>query len=195
MMTKTASEKSVKSIKIDKKVLKETEKLMKELMELFDIDAKVEVSSDSYENKEGETEEFVDVKIEGEDIGVLIGYLGRNLRSLQRIVALMLNRRLDIDRDESEFVRVVLDVSGYREKRKESLEQLADRIRQEVLGSGESVDMRPMTSYERRVIHTHLVQYGDVVTESFGEGDGRFIRVFPAGGDTENKKEDNGEEV
>jgi spoIIIJ-associated protein len=178
------------SIQVDKNVIKETEKLMKELMTIFEIEADVKVSADSYENKEGEKEEYVDVKIEGEDIGVLIGYLGRNLRSLQRIVALMLNRRLDVNRDESEFVRVVLDVSGYREKRKESLEQLSDRIRQEVLDGGSPVDMRPMTSYERRVVHTHLTEYGDVTTESFGEGDERFVRVFPAGDVGKDKSED-----
>lgn len=170
------------SIAIDKKVIKEAEKLVGELMGIFEIDAVVTVSGGSYENKDGQNEEFVDIKIEGEDIGVLIGYLGRNLRSLQRIVALMLNRRLDVNRDESEFVRVVIDVSGYREKRKESLEQLADRIRQEVLDSGSPVDMRPMTSYERRIVHTHLMESGDVTTESFGEGDDRFVRVFPVGG-------------
>ncbi len=169
------------SAKVDKKALSETEKLMKELVALFEIDAKVTVSKGSYDNKDGVTEEFVDVKIEGDDIGVLIGYLGRNLRSLQRIVSIMLNKRLDSKREESAFVRVVLDVSGYREKRKESLEQLADRIRDEVLASGTSVDMRPMTSYERRVVHTHLLSYGDVTTESFGEGDSRYVRVFPPG--------------
>lgn len=169
------------SVKVEKKALTEAEKLVKELLKIMEIDAEVVVAKGSYENKEGKIEEYVDVKINGEDIGVLIGYLGRNLRSLQRIVSVMLNRRLDINRDESKFVRVVLDVSGYREKRKESVEQLADRIRQEVLSGGSPVNMRPMTSYERRIVHTHLMQYGDVETESFGDGDARYVRVLPAG--------------
>jgi len=167
------------SVAVDKKVMKEAEKLMKQLIEMLDVDAEVTVSAGSYENAEGKTEEFVDVKIDGEEIGVLIGYLGRNLRSLQRIVSMLLNRRLGIEAGGESYVRVVVDVSGYREKRESSLERMAEQVREEALAGNESVDLPPMSAYERRVIHTHLGTFEDVTTESFGEGRDRYVRVFP----------------
>ena len=179
-----------KAMKVDKKVIKETEKLMKEFMKSFDIDAEVSVSPGGYTNVEGEEEEFVEINIDGEEIGVLIGYLGRNLRSLQRIVNLLLNRRLGVGSGESTYVRAVIDVSGYRDKREVSLQKMADQIRDEVLASGESEDMPPMNSFERRVIHTHLQEFEDVTTESFGEGRDRYVRVFPVGGSDEDDSED-----
>lgn len=169
------------SIKIDKKVLKEADALMKELLDKLEISADVSVSSGSYSNAESEEEEFVDVVIEGEDIGVLIGYLGRNLRALQKISGLLLNHRLGLDMEKGDFVRFVIDVSGYREKRQTSLYRMADKVRDEVLASGESVELPPMSSYERHMIHTHLAEYDDVTTESFGDGGRRYVRVFPVG--------------
>lgn len=168
-------------MKVNKKVIKETEVLMKDFMKYLDVEAEVQVSANSYEDVDGKQEEFVEINIDGEDIGILIGYLGRNLRSLQRIVALLLNRRLGLDADESKYVRVVIDVSGYREKREDSLKRMADQTREEVLASGESVDLPSMNAFERRVIHSHLSEYEDVTTESFGEGRDRCVRVFPIG--------------
>lgn len=171
-----------KAMKIDKKIIKETEKLMDEFMKIFDMEATFEVSPGSYVNVDGEKEEFVEVNVDGEEIGVLIGYLGRNLRSLQRVMNLLLNRRLGVGSEESTYVRVIIDVSGYRDKREASLQKMADQTREEVLASGESVDLPPMNSFERRVIHTHLQDFEDVTTESFGEGRDRYVRVFPIGG-------------
>lgn len=169
------------SVKITKKILTEGEDLMKELLELCGVEADVKVDKQSYDDVDGNVEEYVNVEIEGEEIGVLIGYLGRNLKSLQKIVGLMLNRRVNKDAKERKFVRVVIDVSGYREKREDSLHKMAEQAREEVVASGEATDLPPMTSYERRVIHTYLIQYDDVTTESFGEGRDRHVKVLPAG--------------
>jgi spoIIIJ-associated protein len=169
------------SMKVNKKVIKETEALMKDFMKYLDVEADIDVSGNSYEDVDGNQEEFVEIDIDGEDIGILIGYLGRNLRSLQRIVGLLLNRRLGVDADESKYVRVVIDVSGYRDKREDSLKRMAEQVREEVIASDESVDLPSMNAFERRVIHTHLSENEDVTTESFGEGKDRYVRVFPVG--------------
>ena len=181
-------------VKIDKKVIKETEKLMKDLLKMFEVDAEATVEKGSYTDVDENENEFVDVKIDGEDIGVLIGYMGRNLRSLQKIVALILNNKMRSKDEDTGFIRVIIDVSGYREKRESSLERMAENIREEVLARDEPVDLPSMSSYERRVIHTHLGEFDDVTTESFGEGQRRYVKVFPvgdgggAGGDVDEEK-------
>lgn len=183
-----------KSTAISKKAIKETEKLMKEFLKVFELEAEVDVESGSYTDVEGKEEEYVSVDIQGDGLGVLIGYMGRNLRSFQKISGLVLNRRLGVASGDDSYVRVIIDVSGYREKREESLERLAEQVRSEVQASGEAEDLSPMTSYERRVIHTHLGEYDDVTTESFGEGRDRFVRVFPVGGEDEGKEEKSGDD-
>lgn len=169
------------AIEVDKKVIKEATSLMKEIMDKLDVEAELEVSANSYEDVDGNEEHYVDINVDGEDIGILIGYLGRNLRSLQRIVGLLLNRRLDVSSEGSQYVRVIIDVSGYRDKREDSLKKMAEQTREEVLASEESVDLPSMNAFERRVIHTCLSEYEDVTTESFGEGRDRHVRVFLVG--------------
>jgi len=177
------------AIDVDKDVIKEATALMEELMKMLDVDAELEVSANSYENVDGEEEHYVDINIDGDDIGILIGYLGRNLRSLQRIVGLLLNRRLDVASEESKYVRVIIDVSGYRDKREDSLKKMAEQTREEAIASEEPIDLPSMNSFERRVIHTCLSEYDDVTTESFGEGKERHVRVFPI-----NESESDGED-
>ncbi|MEA3357478.1 MAG: R3H domain-containing nucleic acid-binding protein, partial [Patescibacteria group bacterium] len=82
------------------------------------------------------------------------------------------------------FVRIVVDVSGYRKGRVEHLENLAKNIRDEVLATNDIVNLSPMTSFERRVIHVCLADFDDVTTESFGEGRSRCVRVSPASGES-----------
>ncbi|MBN2101081.1 KH domain-containing protein [Candidatus Dojkabacteria bacterium] len=161
-------------------IVKQTGKLMSEMLKTLDIDAETKIDKSSYKDLEGNEEDFIDVNIEGEDLGVLIGYMGKNLRSFQKIFGMILNKAVAAEGEEDNFVRVVIDVSGYRDNRKDSLEAMANRIRDEVVSSEESVDLPPMSSFERRVIHVTLREHEDVTTESFGEGPERHVRVSPA---------------
>ncbi len=165
----------------EKDIIKKVDSTLKDLMKFFELDAKWTITTSNYENREGKVEEFVSISVEGENLGVLIGYLGKNLRALQKLVALMVNRAYNGKLEEEDYIRVVIDVSGYRQKREDSLCAMAKRVRDEVLSTGEPVDMPAMTGFERRVVHLCLEEYGDVATESFGEGVARHVRVSPLG--------------
>lgn len=163
--------------KLSKDLIKESEKLLKEIMKLLELDAETSVEMNSYENREGETEDFVNIKVDGDDLGVLIGYMGKNLRAFQKVFTMLLNKRLGDKLEEDDYIRVVVDAADYRDSRKNSLEAMAKRIREEVLESGEEADLPPMTAFERRVIHLCLQEFDDVESESFGEGRERHVRI------------------
>ncbi|MBB5174779.1 RNA-binding cell elongation regulator Jag/EloR [Texcoconibacillus texcoconensis] len=128
----------------------------------------VEVSIEKEEVKDG----FV-FQITGEQIGILIGKRGQTLDSLQYLVNLVANRYAN------EYIRITLDAEGYRERRKQALEQLAERIRNKVLRMKKEVRLEPMSAQERKVIHTTLQKDGDVKTFSSGEEPNRRIVVAP----------------
>lgn len=167
-------------MKKEKEILKQSISLVEELLTLIGVEGAVEGKVSSYTDGEDQENEFVDISIAGEDLGVLIGYLGRNLKAFQRVAGMMVNKRI-IDITDGEYVRVVIDVAGYREGRKDHLESLALKTRDQVIESGEEVDMPKMSSFERRVIHLALSEYDDIKTESFGEGRERHVKVMPAG--------------
>ncbi len=168
-------------MKKEKDILKAVKKTLKDLLKFLNVEAGFDVKVSKYEDNEKNKIEYIDIEVKGEDLGVLIGYLGRNLRAIQRILGMMVNKEVkDIDKD-AEYVRVVVDVAGYREGRKDHLEKYALQVKDEVLESGDEVDMPSMTAFERRVIHLTLSKYGEVKTESFGEGRERHVRVMPAG--------------
>ena len=103
------------------------------------------------------------IDIEGEDSKTLIGYRGEVLNSLQVILNSIANK------DSKEKVRIILNISNYREKREKSLEELADKISKTVLKTGKSVTLEPMMAYERKIIHNRLQSSDKVKTYSIGE--------------------------
>jgi spoIIIJ-associated protein len=116
-------------------------------------------------------EHTIELDIEGEDSGLLIGRRGETLRAFQFIVNLVVGQRTD--------GRVVLDVEGYRERRYASLRTLAAQVAERVSATGRSVTMEPMASNERRIIHMTLADNPHVTTESTGIGEGRKIIISP----------------
>ncbi len=106
---------------------------------------------------------FLKIDIEGEDSKTLIGYRGEVLNSLQVILNSIANK------DSKEKVRIILNISNYREKREKSLEELADKISKTVLKTGKSVTLEPMMAYERKIIHNRLQSSDKVKTYSIGE--------------------------
>jgi len=125
------------------------------------------------EGKEGTPPIAFDIK--GEDLGILIGRLGQTLASLQYIV------RLIVAHKTKTWVPVVIDVEGYRQRHSEKLEALASRIAELVKVKGVPFTLRPMSPYERRIIHIALVEHPDVTTESTGEGEARRVVILPKG--------------
>ncbi|MBQ9179429.1 MAG: protein jag [Firmicutes bacterium] len=108
-------------------------------------------------------EENVYIDIEGDEAGNIIGKRGQTLDAIQYLTSLVVNK------DSSQYIRVVLDSENYRAKREKTLQQLADRLAGKVVRSGRSVRLEPMNPYERMVIHAALQHNKKVVTRSEGE--------------------------
>lgn len=106
---------------------------------------------------------FLKIDIDGEDSKTLIGYRGEVLNSLQVILNSIANK------DSKEKVRIILNISNYREKREKSLEELADKISKTVLKTGKSITLEPMMAYERKIIHNRLQPSNKVKTYSIGD--------------------------
>ena len=130
----------------------------------MDMEVEIKVT----ENKEEKT---LDIELVGDDMGVLIGKRGQTLDSLQYLVSLVVNKYSD------EYIRVKIDTENYRERRKETLENLAKNIAYKVKRTRKTVSLEPMNPYERRVIHSALQNDRYVTTHSEGEEPYRRVVV------------------
>ena len=119
-----------------------------------------------------EEERSVSINLTGDDMGVLIGKRGQTLDSLQHLVSLVMNKHSE------EYIRVKLDTESYRERRKETLENLAKNIAYKVKRTRRPVSLEPMNPYERRIIHAALQDDRYVVTKSEGEDPFRHVVVL-----------------
>ncbi len=113
--------------------------------------------------------------IDGEDVGLLIGRRGQTIDAVQHLAQRILFH------GGASKTRVVIDADGYRERRAHTLRQDADDAAEEVLRSGDPVELSPMPASERRVVHEHLRERGDVRTHSEGEEPERYLVVSPLG--------------
>jgi spoIIIJ-associated protein len=111
--------------------------------------------------------------IEGEDVGLLIGRRGQTIDAIQHLA-----QRIVFQGGES-GTRVAVDADGYRERRAHVLREDADGAAEEALRSGRAVGLDPMPASERRVVHEHLRDRGDVRTHSEGEEPERYLVVSP----------------
>ena len=126
---------------------------------------------ENLEFKVSNDEYYIIVEILGENTNSLIGYRGETLNALQTLLSSIANK------DIEEKVRVILDISGYKDKRKKVLEELADKISKTVVKTGKKVTLEPMPAYERKIIHSRLQNNKKVTTESVGEEPHRKIVV------------------
>ena len=111
------------------------------------------------------------INIDGNDTGYLIGYRGNVLNSLQNILNNIANN------GTSERVRVLLNIGGYKEKREKDLQELADKKAGIVIKKRKSITLEPMTSYERKIIHSRLQNNTKVETHSIGEEPNRKVVI------------------
>lgn len=112
---------------------------------------------------------FIDIK--GQAAGILIGYRGETLNSMQNILTTIANKNLNSK------IKIILDIENYREKRKKILEELAEKISKTVLKNGKSITLEPMSAYERKIIHSKLQDNTKVETYSIGEGENRRVVI------------------
>ena len=119
--------------------------------------------------KYNDEEKSMDIELSGNEMGVLIGKRGQTLYSLQYLVSLVVNK------ESEEYIHVKVDTENYRQRRKETLENLAKNIAYKVKRTKRSVSLEPMNPYERRIIHSALQNDKYVTTHS--EGEEPFRRV------------------
>ncbi len=111
----------------------------------------------------------VDINIDGDEMGVLIGKRGQTLDSLQYLVSLVINK------NSENYIKVKLDTENYRARRKETLENLAKNIAFKVKRTRKPVSLEPMNPYERRIIHSAL--QNDKYVETYSEGEEPYRKV------------------
>lgn len=116
-----------------------------------------------------EEEHALSIDLSGDEMGILIGKRGQTLDSLQYLVSLVVNK------GTNDYIRVKVDTENYRQRRKETLENLAKNISYKVKRTRRSVSLEPMNPYERRIIHSALQNDKYVTTHS--EGEEPFRRV------------------
>ena len=140
--------------------------VLKDVLKYFNVG---EVTIDEYEGDEGE----LILDITGDDLAVLIGRHGRTLEALQFLVSAITVRKIGFR------FPVIVDVESYKNRQRQKLEALARSSARKAASQGRSVKLRPMTPYERRIIHVALRDDSRVETASEGEGAARHVVVVP----------------
>ncbi len=133
------------------------------LLGLLGVTGKVEVLSD-------EIPLALDIK--GDDLGILIGRRGQTLASLEYITKLIVVGRLKA------WLPLTVDVTGYKERRRDSLQRLALYLAEQVKSRRRAITMEPMPANERRIVHLTLADNPDVTTHSIGEGESRKVVIL-----------------
>ena len=118
-----------------------------------------------------EEERTMNLDLQGDDMGILIGKRGETLDSLQYLTSLVVNK------NSHEYIRVKLDIENYRERREDSLENLARSCAAKVKKSKKPIVLEPMNPYERRIIHSCLQSDRNVITSSEGEEPYRHVVI------------------
>ena len=121
------------------------------------------------------------IRLDGEKMGALIGRRGETMESLSYLASLVANRL------EGDYIKLGLDVAGYRGKRESDLTALAQRIGAKVRKTGRSFAMEPMNPYERRIIHSAIGQMEGVRSESKGEGRDRRVVIYSTDPNAQNE--------
>ncbi len=138
------------------------------------LDAEVSMSG-----MQGGKREYL-ITISGEGASTLIGHHGETLDALQYLTNLAANRRDDED-EGGNYTRVTLDIENYREKREQTLRRLARKTAEKVLKYKRNITLEPMSSYERRIIHSEVQNINGVSTNSIGSDSNRRVVVFLEG--------------
>ena len=116
------------------------------------------------------------ITVDGEGAGLLIGHHGETLDALQYLANLAANKK--VKGEKREYVKISLDVEGYRAKREEALRALARRMAAKVVKGKKSVMLEPMNPYERRIIHSEVQGIAGVSTNSIGSENNRRVVMF-----------------
>lgn len=150
---------------MDKKEKEIIKKTVSDLLKLLEIDGTFEV----IEGGEGEANIVLDTK----DSGLVIGYHGDALESLQLVTSLCIAKKL------GRFVRVSIEVGDYKKNREDWLKNLALTTKKKVVSENQEVVLPELKAWERRIVHLLLVGDDEVASESRGEGRDRVLVISP----------------
>lgn len=151
-------------------LLDHTEAVISKMLHLLKLEAQV---SAHYGATERDGRRNIHVDIRGKDLSVLIGRRSETLAAFQYIASLI------VGKETQQFVQLVVDVEGYRDRREKQLVQMAKRMADQVAKSGRRQTLEPMPSNERRIIHIALRDHPEVKTESTGEDPYRKVVIMP----------------
>ena len=156
------SKPAVIKAKVKSSVLDIAKTFLNEVFEAMGLTVVITIKYDDIEN-------FMDIDLSGDEMGVLIGKRGQTLDSLQYLTSLVVNKEAE------NYIRVKVDTENYRKRRKDTLENLAKNIAFKVKRTKRTLSLEPMNPYERRIIHSALQSDKYVTTHS--EGEEPFRRV------------------
>jgi len=143
---------------------KDVEQLIEKLFSLLEIEGTFTLE---------EQDDTLDVMMETKDTGIVIGYHGEVLESLQLILSLAIAKKI------GRFVRVSVEVDGYKKNRTEYLHNLAMQVKEKALAENKEQVLSSLKSWERRIIHLYLQNDEQVTSESSGEGKDRVLVIKP----------------
>jgi spoIIIJ-associated protein len=150
-------------------ILDKTESVISKL--LYQMGMQAQVSAHYGEAREDRHPIMVDIR--GNDLGALIGHRGETLNAFQYIASLM------VGKETQQFIQLIVDVEGHRDRRERQLQLLARRMAEQVIKTGRKLTLEPMPAAERRVIHMELREHPAVTTQSSGEEPHRKITILP----------------
>jgi spoIIIJ-associated protein len=150
--------------KLTAKELKEAEKATEQLLSLLEISGTFSLS---------QNEDILEVSMETQDSGIVIGYHGEGLESLQLILSLIIAKKL------GKFIRVSIEIDDYKKNRTEYLEKLAAQMREKALTENREQVVESLKSWERRIVHLILQDDEEVTSESAGSGRDRVLIIKP----------------
>lgn len=138
--------------------------LLREVTVAMDLDAEITTKTEK---------DHTLVSLNGDDLGMVIGRRGQTLDSLQYLLNIVANRH------SKEHVRIILDAENFRERRRKTLEDLANRLASRVVKSYKEIVLEPMSPQERKIIHSYLQDHPKVKTFSKGEDPNRRVVIAP----------------
>ena len=148
-------------VTIKRNAAEDAKEFLHDVLEAMGVNAKLDIK---------EEKGVLSINISGDKMGLVIGYRGETLDSLQYLTSLVINKN-----HEDEYIRVSLDTENYRQKREETLIKVAQKTAYKVRKSGRAYKLESMNPYERRIIHSALQDYNDINT--YSEGEEPFRRV------------------
>jgi spoIIIJ-associated protein len=151
-------------IELTAKERKEVEELVEKFFRLLEIEGTFSLE---------EQDEILDIMMETQDTGIVIGYHGEVLESLQLVLSLAIAKKI------GRFVRVSIEVDGYKKNRTEYLHNLAMQVKEKAISENKEQVLSSLKSWERRIIHLFLQNDEQVTSESSGEGKERVLIIKP----------------